>query len=216
MLFADSCGHAGEDRRPSGRSGAGAHPGLSGRDLGRGRVTRVDEDSRLFAAGSESSAIVRASGRKVVSAGQADVHLLPREARYATLTTTGFTRRTILAAGLRLPLLAALIEADMLRAEAGDLPRLGPPEPFDFEIGERDGSPARGGALCRSSAALQRPSRGHRLRRRARRSRIAMRRRLWPRGNGLLPGQAVPSPPLCQGPGAHLSGEERLGARGPL
>jgi len=50
--------------------------------------------------------------------------------------TFGLTRRTIVAAGLGLPLHAALINAGMPTrteaAEAGGLPRLGPPEPFDF------------------------------------------------------------------------------------
>lgn len=51
--------------------------------------------------------------------------------------TIGLTRRTLVAAGLRLPLFAALINAGMPprteAAGAGDLPRLGPPQPFDFD-----------------------------------------------------------------------------------
>jgi glucans biosynthesis protein len=46
----------------------------------------------------------------------------------------GLTRRTIVSAAARLPLLAAFVNAGALtRAEAGKLPRFGPSEPFDFE-----------------------------------------------------------------------------------
>src|SRR5258707_299166 len=46
----------------------------------------------------------------------------------------GLTRRTIVATCLRLPLLAAIVDGSTLApAEAGDLPRFGPPQPFDFE-----------------------------------------------------------------------------------
>ena len=44
----------------------------------------------------------------------------------------GLTRRSIITAALRLPIFAALV--DVLQAEAGDLPRLGRPEAFDFEM----------------------------------------------------------------------------------
>ena len=46
---------------------------------------------------------------------------------------TGLTRRTLVAAGLGLPLYEGLINAGVLPVAASDLPRLGPAEPFDFE-----------------------------------------------------------------------------------
>jgi len=45
----------------------------------------------------------------------------------------GLTRRTIVAAGLGLPLQVALAGSGLLADEAGELPRRGPPQPFDFE-----------------------------------------------------------------------------------